>query len=211
MTQRLYLSHLDTTYQTQVKSCVVQNDGFYAISLEHTIFHPQGGGQPSDKGWISNVEVEKVSILDDAIIHFCKEPIALGQTAIRIHPEIRKLHSQLHSAGHLISHILEEKQWTPIKAHHWPNESRIVFKSKVENVIIPLLTALQHECNDYIKSNLIRHTAVSENGFRKIAFGHFPAYPCGGTHVTHLGEIEILIIKSIQLKKGELMIRYDVS
>ncbi|KAI3987653.1 hypothetical protein MKX01_038725 [Papaver californicum] len=40
-------------------------DNRYALILESTIFHPQGGGQPSDIGFISNEESGFKFIVDD--------------------------------------------------------------------------------------------------------------------------------------------------
>mmetsp|Transcript_11806 Transcript_11806/g.19946 ORF Transcript_11806/g.19946 Transcript_11806/m.19946 type:complete len:104 (-) Transcript_11806:558-869(-) len=46
-----------------------------SIVLEKTIFHPQGGGQPSDKGFLTSMDgsvkfnVLKLRVVDDAIMH----------------------------------------------------------------------------------------------------------------------------------------------
>ncbi len=50
MTERRYYYSDDVQGQAQVLSCTPAEAGAYAIELDATLFHPQGGGQPSDVG-----------------------------------------------------------------------------------------------------------------------------------------------------------------
>lgn len=50
MTERLYYTSEATEGHAQVIRCTEEPDGRYAIELDKTLFHPQGGGQPADKG-----------------------------------------------------------------------------------------------------------------------------------------------------------------
>lgn len=81
--------------------------------MEETIFHPQGGGQPSDQGVIefndSIFTVEKVSKNKDGTIqHFGKfqnkEKVFKNKdkVTLKIDKNFRILNVRLHSAGHLI-------------------------------------------------------------------------------------------------------------
>lgn len=58
MTPRLFFTEDGLTAQVEVLSCAPCDDGF-AVELSTTPFHPQGGGQPSDTGWIGDSEVIK--------------------------------------------------------------------------------------------------------------------------------------------------------
>lgn len=57
MTERLYYTSDATQGQANIMSCLAEPDGRYAITLDRTLFHPQGGGQPSDAGWIGDAAV----------------------------------------------------------------------------------------------------------------------------------------------------------
>lgn len=48
-----------------VRDMVKGEDGRLAVVLESTIFHPQGGGQPSDIGFISVPEFDFKFIVED--------------------------------------------------------------------------------------------------------------------------------------------------
>lgn len=60
MTERLYYTSDATLGQANVTTRIAEPDGRYAITLDRTLFHPQGGGQPSDSGWIGDVAVQSV-------------------------------------------------------------------------------------------------------------------------------------------------------
>ncbi len=51
MTERVYYTSDATDGRAQIIACTAEADGRYAIELDRTLFHPQGGGQPADCGW----------------------------------------------------------------------------------------------------------------------------------------------------------------
>lgn len=60
MTERRYYYSDELQGQAQVLSCAPAEAGAYAVELDATLFHPQGGGQPSDVGTLDNVAVVRV-------------------------------------------------------------------------------------------------------------------------------------------------------
>lgn len=210
MTERTYLTSPALTGEADVLDCLPRDDGRYAVRLNATLFHPQGGGQPSDSGWINQAAVLHVAVEDGGIIHLTAGPVALGKALMRVDGERRQLHSRLHSAGHLIGHVLELARWRPIKAHHWPGEGRIQFKPDGD---APNLTAeeIQTRCERYLAQDLPCRATLNDDGFREVGFGRFAPYPCGGTHVASLGRIGGIRVLAVQMKKGNLTVHYDVA
>ncbi len=206
MTERLYYASDAIEGAAHVLSCSEEPDGRYAIVLDKTLFHPQGGGQPADRGTINGVAVESVIQRGESVIHIVPEPLATGDATLQVNAEARALHSRWHSAGHLIGYAAEQHGWQPIKAHHWPGEGKVTFIAG-EGAELPDSDMLMASIETWTEAGLPRYVAF-ENGRRRVSFGDLPAYECGGTHVYSLQNIGKLAISSIKLKKGQLTISY---
>ncbi|OTG58732.1 hypothetical protein B9T36_10300 [Acinetobacter sp. ANC 4204] len=209
MTQALYLSDI-TQAEVEVLKCEPTEDGRFAIQLSNTPFHPQGGGQPSDVGKINDADVLHVVMQNDQIIHYSNHATTLGLAQARVDLNRRRYHSRLHSAGHLIGHVMQAFGWEPTKAQHWPEECKVQFVKQDHSEDNDLET-LELLCNQYISSQLVRLTQQNADGYREVSFGDLPAFPCGGTHVQNLSEIGTLEITGYKLKKDKLTVSYRVS
>ena len=209
MTERLYYTSDALEGTARVLRCTEQADGRYGILLDRTLFHPQGGGQPADKGWINGVAVEGVKQQDEEVIHLLAQPLPLGEVELKIDADTRELHSQLHSAGHLIGYAGEAAGWQPVKAHHWPGEGRITF-APGEEAAEPEIAIFTDAISRWQSASLAR-VITFEAGRRMVRFGELSAYGCGGTHVRALGELGKVVISNIKVKKGQLIVNYTVA
>jgi Ser-tRNA(Ala) deacylase AlaX len=109
-----------------------------AILLDSTIFHPQGGGQPSDTGIIytDNItfNVQKVDKQQDGtVLHIGEfngdERFQDGQLVdLKIDEESRVLNARCHSAGHLLDLALDDLgiALQSIKGYHFPKSGSYV-------------------------------------------------------------------------------------
>ncbi|KAL2244144.1 UNVERIFIED_CONTAM: Alanyl-tRNA editing protein AlaX-L [Sesamum indicum] len=133
------------SYATLLSS-FLNEDGRQTLVLDSTIFHPQGGGQPSDKGSISNplfkFIVEDVRSKDKIVYHYGHfedsrkdENIEKGaQVLLTVDEGRRKLNSRLHSAGHLLDICVRNVGWDhlePGKAYHFPDGPFVEYKGEV--------------------------------------------------------------------------------
>ncbi|MGL6241791.1 alanyl-tRNA editing protein [Pseudomonas sp.] len=207
MTLRLFFHSDDLKANVEVLDCTPQENEF-AVVLRATLFHPQGGGQPCDTGWIGESQVLRVVQDPDRIIHFVDRPVKPGMTQIRIDEQRRQFNSRMHSAGHLIGHFVQALGWMPTKAHHWPGEGRVQFKP-AESAKEVEAEKVQHAIEQWVAQDLPRLTSMRE-GAREIGFGELPAYGCGGTHVRSLKDLGTVTIASLSLKKGTLSVHYSV-
>ena len=207
MTLRLFFHSDDLKANVEVLDCTPQENEF-AVVLRATLFHPQGGGQPCDTGWIGESQVLRVVQDPDRIIHFVDRPVKPGMTQIRIDEQHRRFNSRMHSAGHLIGHFVQALGWMPVKAHHWPGEGRVQFKP-LESAKEMDAEMIQHGIEQWVAHDLPRLTSMRE-GAREIGFGELPAYGCGGTHVRSLKDLGTVTIASLSLKKGMLSVHYSV-
>ena len=207
MTLRLFFHSDDLKANVEVLDCT-PHENEYAVVLRATLFHPQGGGQPCDTGWIGESQVLRVVQDPDRIIHFVDSPIKIGMTQIRIDEERRQFNTRMHTAGHLIGHFVQAMGWMPIKAHHWPGEGRVQFKP-TESAQEVEADILQQGIEQWITDDLPRLISLRE-GAREIGFGELPAYGCGGTHVRSLKDLGTVTIESLAQKKGTLSVHYHV-
>lgn len=207
MTERLFFTHDHLTAELEVLSCTPHDDHF-AVILQSTLFHPQGGGQPFDTGWLGDSQVPRVTQEADRVVHYVDHPVEPGPITARVDEQRRALHSRLHSAGHLIGNVGETLGWMPIKAHHWPGEAKVTF-IRGEAAQAMQAEAIQQQLNEWIATDYPRHMAV-DNGTREVGFGELPAYACGGTHVQTLSELGHVTILALSEKKGALSVRYTL-
>ena len=207
MTERLFFTHDHLTAELEVLSCTPQED-LYAVTLQSTIFHPQGGGQPFDTGWIGDSQVVRVTQEAERVVHYVDQPVTPGPITARVDEQRRALHTRLHSAGHLIGNAGETLGWMPIKAHHWPGEGKITFiRGEAAQAIDA--EALQQQINQWIAADYPRYMALDAST-REVGFGALPAYACGGTHVQALSELGQVTILALSEKKGALSVRYSL-
>ncbi|WP_426130337.1 alanyl-tRNA editing protein [Pseudomonas sp. DWP1b1] len=207
MTERLFFTHDHLTAELEVLSCTPHEEQF-AVILQSTIFHPQGGGQPFDTGWLGESTVLRVTQEVDRVVHYVDRPLEPGPTTARVDEQRRMLNTRLHSAGHLIGNAGETLGWMPIKAHHWPGEGKITF-IRGEAAQAMDAEAIQQQVNQWIAADYPRHMNL-EDGTREVGFGELPAYACGGTHVQALSELGQVTILALSEKKGALSVRYSI-
>ena len=176
--------------------------------LDGTLFHPQGGGQPADAGWIDEIPVETAIARDGDVLHIVATPIAPGVVNLRVDAAQRQLHARLHSAGHLIGLAGTEYGWQPVKAHHWPGEGRITFCATGSSTL-PDGASLLAKISAWQADDLPRRVTF-DGGLREVGFGELPAYPCGGTHVARLSDIGQVTITQVKMKKGQMIVNYTL-
>jgi Ser-tRNA(Ala) deacylase AlaX len=118
-TERVYLEDTNI-YECSATILSVDEKG---LILSKTVFSPQGGGQPSDKGTIAASgkfwAIDLVKVVDGGnILHFVEDfgenPPCVGMNVIvKIDKELRATHSRLHSAGHALDKAMTNIGYPP--------------------------------------------------------------------------------------------------
>lgn len=178
------------------------------LILKQTIFHPQGGGQKSDSGTISGVNVIKAIKKGGDILHLMDDTVVfeIGQIVeIAIDPEQRKENSLLHSAGHLVSSIVESTYpcLIPVKAHHWPGECRVEFSINGKGLIDEnaILKIINEKLLTVISESREIKTSEECGGVRICNIDFLTPYSCGGTHVRNTSELKGLNCIKVKIKE----------
>ena len=77
MSKRLYYENAYLRdFEANIISCTEYNSR-YALLLDETCFYPEGGGQPSDIGYIGEYEITDVIEKEDQIQHITNKELNL--------------------------------------------------------------------------------------------------------------------------------------
>ena len=107
MTRRLYEEDAYCKYFSSTVISCTKNSTSFSVVLDQTAFFPEGGGQPSDIGYIDGKWVSDVQIIDGVIIHSVCEPVTPGVIVkCSIDWERRFSNMQNHSGEHIVSGII---------------------------------------------------------------------------------------------------------
>lgn len=198
------------------------------IEIDQTIFHPQGGGQPADRGNINGIEILHVALEKtenaERILHFfdCEKYPILEKCSkgdcvtVNIDSEFRNKCSRYHSAGHLLADLVEQSyQVRATKGNHFPGQASVLFA--FDNTADFLFNTLKDEKQkENIKQDLQKKFNVkAQQGkpvpiffadkeadkLRKIAVGA-KTMPCGGTHVENTTELSGTQLLEISVEKN---------
>ena len=122
--------YLRDTYRFEAKTRVVATgraDGRAWVMTAENLFHPQGGGQPADLGWVDDLTVTPrrhegtASVIAVATAESELESISEGQTVeVRVDRDARLLHAALHTAGHLVEAAGRTRGWSWVSHSHFP-------------------------------------------------------------------------------------------
>lgn len=185
------------------------------VRLDRTIFHAQGGGQKADRGRIGSAVVIHVTHNADNVDHHVESAAGLAvgaEVALEVDEAWRRLNAAYHTAGHLLASVVENMYpgLRAVSGHQWPGEGRVEFMGEV-----PVEKVSVDDINTRLASDLAANLPVVIVGDpfkdRAIKIGGYEPIPCGGTHVSRLGEVATTIVRSIKAKSGRIRISFDAS
>lgn len=204
-------------FDSIVSSCLETDKGF-AVILNDTAFYPEGGGQPSDKGTLNNIEVIDVQRINGEVVHYVNSPISVGT---KVHGLIDWQYRfdlmQNHSGEHILSGII----------HKLFGYENVGYRMKDDVIEIDIsgslsskdISIVEQEVNEIIYKNVeikelyptnedlknieYRSKKELDGQVRLIIIPGADVCACCGTHVKRTGEIGIVkIISSIGHKGG---------
>jgi alanyl-tRNA synthetase len=218
--ERLYLAD---PYLTRFEAEVVARrtvDGRPAVALSRTAFHPEGGGQPADRGTIGRVAVVDVRQAEGEVLHLLGGPAPDGRVEGEIDWARRFDHMQQHHGQHLLSAAFERVLGAPTVSFHMGEEACTIDLEAAAARLGPgALREVEAACNATIWADLpvtARELAPAElaalplrkepvKGSRVVVVGEWPgpgrlvdASPCGGTHPRRTGEVGCVAVLRAQ-------------
>ncbi len=196
------------------------------VVLTDTILYPEGGGQPSDRGWIAGVPVEDVRTVQGAIRHYLAGRPPAGHVRVELDWARRFDHMQQHSGQHLLTAVAQERFGWPTTAFHLgPHLSDI-------ELDVPTITSGQLvDLEDAVAAEIRTARPVTARRVSPEAYATLPVRTrglpeghtgdvrlveiagvdlntCGGTHVRSTAEIEAIKLLGTETMRGGTRLFY---
>lgn len=204
------------TFEAVVLSCE-KCDGGYKILLDKTAFFPEGGGQPSDTGTLSGIDVFDVQIENGEVFHYAT---ALAKPGERVEGRIdfarRYNFMQNHTAEHIVSGLVYKKFGFDNIGFHL-NENEVTFDFN-GFFTAEQLDELEYEANVKVWRNLpvtayypdaetlestpYRAKSGIEGEIRLVRIENTDVCACCAPHVKNTGEIGVIKFLSTENQHG---------
>src|SRR5271169_5697460 len=218
MTQALFR---DDAYRTETEATVASSDS-RGVALDRTVFYPQGGGQSGDRGTLiieGGSPMAVVNTVYDAdratILHVPADGAALpppgARVIARIDWELRYKRMRAHTALHLLSVVLP---YPVTGGSVGDGEGRLDFdsgevafdkadiQSRLEALVATdaavttrWITDEELAANPGLVKTMKVKPPTGSGRVRLVEIAGLDLQPCGGTHVTRLGEIGRLTVR----------------
>lgn len=232
------LLYLQDSYQKLVQAKILKiesNSNQTIIYLDKTIFYPQGGGQPADRGDIVGkkgiLRVSHVSYNGGDVQHKGKLEgnLAIGEeVTLRLDWETRQRHMQWHTAGHIVDqavknvilgvqgvngeHGISKKMWIefdqPIAANKIP-----VIQAEVNKIIeanLPIVFEMVTKDELLKRKITLPFDLPGNKPLRIVSFGGYAPMPDGGTQLKTTGELQPITVTTTKEKDGHSSVYYEV-
>ncbi len=239
-TEILYLRQMQLAITQASILKVFPDKGSQAyLVLDKTIFHPKGGGQPSDRGRMTSTEftldVKKAIHNQGVVIHWAKIASGIptaGPVTCQLDWTYRKLVMRRHTAAHLLDHCLARTSSSRVETtDSWLGEPCYVgYRGKAPDastiknaqvladkmifegapVSIVFLTPVQ--AMEVLKDapNFERLPDLEE--IRTVTIEGCAPIPCGGTHLSNIKEIGSLsILKAEEISDENFRMHFSVA
>jgi len=238
-TELVYLKETERArLESKIIRVVPEKKTHAYIVMDRTVFHPKGGGQPSDRGTLRSPDfsstLKKAIYHKGRVVHWVKMvsgTVVEGSVTSELDWQYRYGLMRRHTAAHLLDHCLATASSKPVQTtDSWVDEpSYVGYKGQAPSIEI------LRQAED-IGNQMISHGAEVQIAFLTAEegrlllqsapnFGRLPdvdeirtvtiqgcgAIPCGGTHLSNIKEIQQLKIdRAEQLPDDAHRVFYSV-
>jgi len=230
-TERLYYDYTSSVpFEAAITELRPLDNGGTQVLLDKTIFYPEGGGQPSDRGTINGVPLTDVLEKNGEILHLVSTEHAAalrsGPAELILDCRRRREHTQLHSGQHILSGIIMRMIDAPTVSMHLGDEICTIDVDITEDKLNDkILVDIEEAIADVIEENhpvtvhlcppedissfpLRKMPPKGEELIRVVEIGGCDLTACCGTHVRSTAEIGMFRILGAEKYKGMTRISF---
>ncbi len=218
MTKKLYYDPEITQCEAQVCDCRPFEQGGFEVLLDQTIIYPEGGGQPSDTGFLDDARVSYAFEEGEDVWHRCERAFPLGaRVCVRFDEARRRDHTQQHTGEHILSGLAASLYNCSNVGFHMAEDyvsvdfDRALDAKQVEALALAANETIMRNgetvCRIVDAAMLpdisLRKSAKGLQGEVRIVYaGGVDSCTCCGTHCKRAGEVGVLKILSHMNYKG---------
>lgn len=221
MTEKLYdKDSFLSEFTAAVLDCYEKSDGYLTV-LDKTAFFPEGGGQPSDIGFLDAARVYDVQIDGGVIYHYTTEVFQKGQTVTgKINFERRFDFMQQHSAEHIVSGIAHglygcenvgfhlSEDIVTLDFDKYLTEEQLLEIEKIANqrVYQNALFNCYYPDGETLKNLIYRSKKELEGAVRIVEIENTDMCACCAPHVKTAGQIGLIKLLDTEKLRGGIRI-----
>ena len=217
MTRKLYD---ENAYIKEFEATVIDSykgaDGYFTI-LDRTAFFPEGGGQPSDIGFLNDIKVYDVQINEGIIYHYTEKQFQKGEKVTGVIDFDRRFDfMQHHSGEHIVSGVAHNLLGCENVGFHL---SETITTLDLDKMLSPTeVLTLQREANRKIYKNArinayypdsetlktleYRSKKELHGDIRIVEIEDTDICACCAPHVKNAGEIGFISLKILEKVRG---------
>jgi len=203
-----------------------KSGGLWQLELDRTLFYPEGGGQPSDRGSLNGIPVRDVQKKDGRVIHYM-DSLPEGEELSGELDWDNRYHFMIqHTGQHLISSALMETAGIGTLSVHLGEEYSTIEVDR-EDIPAGLLLEVEKKANERIRENgAIRHRILEdrteleniplrrptslEKNIRLTVIGDYDYAACAGIHVRRTGELGLIKYTGTEKIRGRSRLYWKI-
>lgn len=228
MTEKTYYREPYTETIVAHVTAVSSYKSMWAIQLDRTIFYPEGGGQPGDRGMIDDYAVIDTIKHHGDILHLVKEEpsLELGSSVqCRIDWDNRYDYMQQHTGQHIISGVLYSALGIGTVSVHQGDEYTTIEIDR-DGISEDEIMTVEEKANRIISRNLpVTYEERSDEEVAKIALRRAPKVKgmirlvsieecdlvaCGGVHLHTTGEVQLIKCIGTESIRGRVRLIWKI-
>jgi Ser-tRNA(Ala) deacylase AlaX len=216
-------------YATGLESRILQageERGRPFVVLEDTVFYPEGGGQPADRGTVNGVVVLDVQKAEDGIRHYLEAALTEGPASLALDWRRRFDHMQQHTGQHLLTAVAQDRfGWGTTAFHLGATLCDIEVDAsglaqgdldRLEEAVAAEIRAHREVSARRVSPEAYALEAVRSRGLpeghqgdiRLVQIAGVDLNTCGGTHLRNTGELEALKLLGTESIRGGTRLFY---
>jgi len=210
-------------YRTESRTVILstgEEDARPFAVLSDTIFYPEGGGQPADRGLLNGTPVLDVQRRGGEIRHLLERPVVPGPATLRLDWGRRFDHMQQHTGQHLLTAVAQDRFGWETTAFHLgghlsdielavpkvpPEELRALEDAVAAEIRAARPVTARRVAAAEVAGLPVRTRGLPEGHegeIRLVEIAGVDLNTCGGTHLGSTAEIELIALVATEAIRG---------